>query len=355
MKKVYILYGGVSSEHEIALRSARNMINGMVGRYQVCPVYISRDGVWAQGPEITEPVSAEADLVFETDLNIPASIAAFLTENPPTKADVIIPCIHGTYGEDGTIQGFLEMLAVPYVGNGILASAVCMDKAVANSLMEAAGVPKAAFEVLYAGDEKDQARLDQVVDRLGYPIFVKPANGGSSVGISKVDAKDQLVPALEKAFAYDPKVVCEAGIEGVELEVSVVGNLEVKASLAGAYETSNHFFDYSAKYHDPKTIRVIPYDLPKDQEEALRAMSIKAYKACGCQGFARVDSFLTPDGDILVNEINSFPGMTPSSLSADLWQATDGTSLAQMIDGLIELAQDAFDRRSQRSFDKESL
>lgn len=351
---IYILCGGVSVEHEISLLSAQNMINALYKDYNVYPIFISKEGSWICHGKITENLLNPGDLYLETIDEPALSIGRFLYEDYRAgERNFFIPCLHGTYGEDGVVQGILEAFDTPYLGSGVLASSVCMDKAITNELLEFRGFNQAKFSVAHSFEMEDG--LDEIKDRvkaIGYPVFVKPANAGSSVGVSKVDESKDLEPALEKAFKFDTKLVIEEAIKGRELEIAVMGNEDPKASLPGEHLIAGHdFFDYDSKYKDEKTVLKAPAQVDKDIENKARALAENVYKSLGCSGLARVDIFLDEEARLLVNEINTFPGMTGHSLYPLLWEPTEGWDLKEVIERLMDYGIRAFEdkKRKQRS------
>ncbi len=344
MRDIHILCGGISSEHEISLRSAQSIINYIdKDKYKVSMSYIDKEGKFIPLGYYSSRIEKPEDLIRYTDDSKLESISKFIKYLDGLDNPLIIPVIHGTTGEDGQIQGFIKTLGFNFVGNDILASALCMDKGFANDMFKAHNIPQANYYILTRSKYDRHPSKDKIVtdifDICGDQVFVKPANNGSSVGVNRAN-RDNIVQALEEAFKYDNTIVIEEEIIGEELEISVLGNENPVASLPGSYSTKREFFDYTAKYHDKTLIRNIPHKLDKDKENKVRTLAIDAYQATGCMGFARVDIFLDQEGNFFVNEINTFPGMTFSSLSAGLWEATDGTSFSQLIDKLIDLAID---------------
>ncbi len=339
---VGLLYGGQSAEHEVSVRSARNVRLALGDRYRVTPIYIARDGTW----RVTDGI--------EGGEGTPATFAAHGAERTVQAGDpgglgldVVFPVLHGHNGEDGTIQGFLHTLGLPYVGPDVLASAACMDKVVAKRLLEAAGLPTTPFVVVRA-HERDRASYDAVARRLGSVVFVKPANSGSSVGVTRVDAADGLAAALDEAFLYDKTALVETGVVGREIEVAVLGNEVPQASVPGEIVSTSAFYDYDAKYEDPDASRMeVPADLPADVAERVREMAVQAYVALGCEGLGRVDFFVTDAGDVLVNEINTIPGFTERSMYPVMWDES-GRNPEQLVDELIRLALARHDRDTAR-------
>jgi D-alanine-D-alanine ligase len=259
------------------------------------------------------------------------------------QVDVVFPVLHGPFGEDGTIQGLLEMAGVRYVGSGVLASAVGMDKAYMKLLLMAAGLPVGPFVVVRDRDWRvDRAKVLKEVEELGWPVFVKPARAGSSQGISKAYDLDALESAIDFAREHDPKVLVEAAIEGREVECAVLeslGDAPAEASVPGEVlvRGEHEFFDFEAKYYPDQMALDVPADIPAESVEALRAMAVRAFEALGCEGLARVDFFYTPSGELILNEINTMPGFTSLSVAPLLWAAT-GLPYAELVDRLIQLA-----------------
>ena len=254
----------------------------------------------------------------------------------PVEVDVAFPVLHGVNGEDGRVQGLLRTLGLPFVGPDVLGSAVCMDKDVAKRLLQAAGVPVAAWATVRAG--RPAPSFDDLAERLGTPLFVKPANSGSSVGVTKVEAADDLRPALDEALRYDRTVLVEEAVAGREVEVAVLGNEEPRASVPGEIVSTATFYDYDAKYTDPDAARMeVPADLPEAVAACVRETAVEAYMALGCEGLARVDFFVADDGRVLVNEVNTIPGFTARSMYPVMWAHTD-LSAPALADALVRLA-----------------
>ncbi len=310
---VAVLYGGRSGEHEISLRSAESVIDALdPARYNVHKIFIRKDGRW-------EPRAISPD---------PAG-------NP--GIDVVFPVLHGTFGEDGTVQGLLELADLPYVGAGVLASSVSMDKDVMKRLMMQRGLPVADYVLLHR-DEDRQYAIDEICDHLPFPMFVKPANLGSSVGISKVKSLEQLSGAIDIAGQYDRKILVERGIVGREFECAVLGNDEPIAAIPCEILPSKEFYDYEDKYLLGKSKTILPADLTEDQTQEMQRLAIECYQAVECEGMARVDFLLeSATGEFFINEINTIPGFTSISMYPKMWEAT-GMPFAKLIDRLIELA-----------------
>ena len=356
--RVGVVYGGRSGEHEVSLRSAASIIAALdPARYEVVPVAITKDGRWLTGPDSLEVLElAQRDLTpipdHGSDVMVPADPTRRgllpLGRGRATRLDVVFPVLHGTYGEDGTIQGLLELADLPYVGAGVLASAAGMDKAIMKSVFRDAGIPVCRWLVTRDGEEVPEALARRVAAELGFPCFVKPANLGSSVGISKVKAPPELARAVSEAAAYDPKVIVEEAIDAREFECAMLGNDAPEASVIGELVPSHEFYDYVDKYVDQGAAVTIPARLPAETSDAMRALAVRAFRAIDCSGLARVDFFLDKrNGRILVNEINTMPGFTSISMYPKLWEAT-GLAYPALLDRLIALALERHASRSQR-------
>ena len=335
-----MIYGGRSGEHEVSIASAASIFKHLdPTRYEPVPIRIEKDGRWALTGRAPTAISA-ADVLKQSQSEALQSIE-------PTAAvsrsgiDVVFPVLHGTYGEDGTVQGLLELANVPYVGCGVLASAVGMDKAVMKKLFADRGLPVGPYVVTlrHEWDRGADAITTRVRHDLKFPVFVKPANLGSSVGISKAKSDDDFRKAMELALQFDRKVVIEAAVPNArEIECAVLGNDEPDASVPGEVIPSREFYDYEAKYIDDASQTVIPAQLTDGQVAEVRRMSIEAFKAVDGSGMARVDFLLSRDtGDIYVNEVNTIPGFTTISMYPKMWEAS-GLPYPKLLDRLIELA-----------------
>ena len=350
--RVGVVFGGRSGEHEVSLASAASVLGAIdEGRYEVVPMGITRDGQWLIG---SDPLRALADTAGVRLALPPRAVssrselgtalarlpaASGLPAGGASRLDVVFPVLHGPYGEDGTLQGLLELADVAYVGAGVLASAVGMDKATMKAVFRAHGLPVVPHLVVRAHEWTDgpDALRRRVDDELGYPCFVKPANLGSSVGISKVAAPRDLDAAVRLAFDYDRKILIERGILGRELEVSVLGNDRPEASVPGEVLPGKEWYDYEAKYTDGIAKLMIPAPLEAAVAEEVRRLAVAAFCAIDAAGLARVDFFLEGDDRIWVNEINTMPGFTQTSAYPRLWEAS-GLPYPQLIDRLIALA-----------------
>jgi D-alanine-D-alanine ligase len=319
--RVAVLAGGRSSEHDVSLNSAAAVRAGLEeGGHEVVPVDLARNGTWSyDGAEI-----------------------ALTPARGLLDADVVFPVLHGPYGEDGTVQGLLELLDVPYVGAGVLASAVCMDKVTFKDVMATAGLPQVDYVALREGSDPEPAR------RLGLPSFVKPARLGSSVGISKVSTETELIPALATAFAHDPLVIVEAMAHGLEIECSVIGNSDPVASQPGEIVIESEWYDYAAKYTPGGMKLVVPARIPGRVRERVRELAREVFLHVGCTGLARVDFFVV-DGEVLVNELNTMPGFTQTSVFGKLFEAS-GVPYPELLDRLLEYARERYSRERAHSF-----
>jgi D-alanine-D-alanine ligase len=366
--RVGVIYGGRSGEHEVSLASAAAVFKHLdPQRYESIPIKIEKDGRWTlparpptlvkaadviAGKAVAEGDAVETHLVShpgaETLLNIHRGAGAPSVSG--VMLDVVFPVLHGPYGEDGTVQGLLELANVPYVGAGVLASAVGMDKAVMKLVFAARGLPICDYVVLtkreWRRDERASTRA--VVDRLGFPVFVKPANLGSSVGISKARHAIELRAAIELAASFDRKIVVEAAVPNArEIEVAVLGNDEPEASVPGEIIPSREFYDYQAKYIDDDSKPVIPAPLSEEQSADVRRLAIEAFKAVDGSGLARVDFLLSRDSGVLyLNELNTLPGFTTISMYSQMWAAT-GVDYPTLLDRLIQLAIDRHGEKQQ--------
>jgi D-alanine-D-alanine ligase len=343
MKKprVAVLFGGKSAEHEVSLQSAKNVIN-MVDRdkYDVVAIGIDKDGRWFLGDEARllideqDPKLVKLNRASDEDLVVQPGRAEL-----GVPIDVVFPVLHGPYGEDGAVQGLLKLAGIPHVGAGVLGSAAGMDKDIMKRLLRDAGIANADFVTVRARDRQtvDYAAVEA---QLGTPMFVKPANLGSSVGVHKVRNEQEFFAALDDALSWDRKVVVEEMIVGREVECSILGNDQPRASVIGEIVTQGEhdFYSYDAKYIDESGAALnIPADLNPELAERVRQVSLEVFSLLECAGLARVDSFVTTDGDIYVNEINTLPGFTNISMYTKLWEAS-GLSQTDLIDELIRLA-----------------
>jgi D-alanine-D-alanine ligase len=323
--RVAVIYGGRSGEHEVSLRSAKSIIDAMdPEKYKVLHYLISKEGKWSPRPIVPEPRG-----------------------NP--EIDVVFPVLHGTFGEDGTMQGLLELAELPYVGAGVLASSASMDKEVMKRLAKERGLPVVDYLVM---SSKDVSNLEGICSRFEFPVFVKPANLGSSVGISKARNCEELKPALELAASYDRKVIVERGIIGREFECSVLGNDDPVAAAPCEILPSKDFYDYDDKYLLEKAETVIPANLSPEQTAELQKLAVECYRAVDCEGMARVDFLLeNATGKLYINEINTIPGFTSISMYPKMWEYS-GLAMPQLIDRLIELALERHQAKKRLRYTK---
>ncbi|MBG9983977.1 D-alanine--D-alanine ligase [Aerococcaceae bacterium DSM 111022] len=334
--KVTVLYGGQSAEHDISILSAFNIISSLIrSEYQVDPIYITREGTWLMGQEINNFIedSELLKLNIEDENVSPVDISRLVEEK-----NIVFPALHGPNGEDGTIQGFLEVLNLPYVGCGVAASANGMDKIVSKQLFSQADLPQLPYVAFTEHDWKhEQEELIQKCEgSLLYPLFVKPANMGSSVGISRVENEEELINAVNEALRYDRRIVVEQGITADECEVAVLGNSDVNLSVVGRLVKTSDFYDYDEKYINNQVEMEIPANLAPEVATRIQEYAHRAYKAIDGAGLARVDFFVTSNNDIYINEINTMPGFTEFSMYPALWQET-GINERDLIEELIQL------------------
>lgn len=341
MARVMVVFGGRSREHEVSLSSARAIIEALrgSGRHEVIPVGITPSGRWISSGDPLVELETRG-----TEASDGAGLPAASEKLPAISlgsADVVFPVLHGPYGEDGTIQGLLEMAGIPYVGSGVLASAAAMDKAVAKTLLRGAGLAVAdAVVVRRLRWDSDPGGCAREVARLGLPVFVKPARGGSSIGISRVTAAADLEVAVEDALRCDPKILVEAAVPGREIECGVLdgphgpqASVPAEVRVVGDYD----FYDFEAKYLDTATELTVPADLPAEVTGRLQEAALAAFTALGCEGLARVDFFVGDDGSLVVNEVNTMPGFTATSMFPRMWAAS-GLDYPALVDRLVTSA-----------------
>ncbi|HEV2920715.1 MAG TPA: D-alanine--D-alanine ligase family protein, partial [Actinomycetota bacterium] len=322
--RLAILYGGRSAEHQVSVVSARSVMEALdPDRFEVVPIAITRDGAWLLPDRSPLELTASEGTLPEVE---PAGRElAVRPEKGLGGVDVVFPILHGPFGEDGTVQGLFELADVPYVGSGVLASALAMDKAMAKVVLAQAGLPQGPYLVVPERDWRaDPDRVaTEVGGRLAYPVFTKPARLGSSIGISKVKTPGELAAGLATAFAHDTKAVVEQGIAARELECGVLGNDAPEASVVGEVIPSHEFYDFEAKYLDDALKLEIPAQVPEGVRAQVRELSLRAFQALDCEGFARVDFFYEEaTGRVLLNEVNTIPGFTPKSMFPMLWAAS---------------------------------
>ena len=357
--RIAVVFGGRSTEHGVSCVSAGSVLAAVDrDRYDVVPIGISREGRWVLAADQPEKFAVTGGRLPEVEESGAAAVVLSgdpthrgLTVREPGKVpqelgevDVVLPLLHGPYGEDGTLQGLLELAGVPYVGSGVVASAAAMDKGHMKALLKAAGLPVGPYAVITPRDwATDKAAVRETVAALGFPVFVKPARAGSSVGITKVSGPGGLDAAVDGARAHDPRVVVEAAVEGREIECGVLEGLDggmpeasvpAEVIVGGDHE----FYDFAAKYlPDEGTELAVPADLPGEVADEVRAMACRAFDALSCEGLARVDFFVGRDGTVLVNEVNTMPGFTPVSMFPLMWKAT-GLDYPALVDRLVQTA-----------------
>ena len=338
MKTVYILCGGPSSEHDIALRSALNIVKNLnKEKYDKKIVYINKKGKFSETFTTYDPAD-EFSLVKEIEKSKQASIADFLLEvsKEDLENTIILPVVHGTYGEDGTIQGFLDAVGLAYIGNGLLSSAICMDKVTSNDIFEKSKLKQAKYKYCYKEDFNDEF-IDECIAYVGLPLIVKPSANGSSVGVSRVETKEDFKKAGLEALKYDRKLLVEELIVGQEIELAVLGDSDnIDVSDPAAYITDHVFLDWDAKYFSKSTREELPYKMDEDDKKKAKEFARACYKAAGCEGFARVDIFYGKDKEFYINEINTFPGFTPSSFFARMAMDLYKVDFSNILDMLIE-------------------
>lgn len=347
-QRVGIVFGGKSAEHEVSLQSAKNIVDAIdKNRFEVLLLGIDKQGLWHVSDASQYLLNADdpARIALNpSDMRVASVPGVFQGQfidagnaQAVAQIDVIFPIVHGTLGEDGSLQGMLRMANLPFVGSDVLGSAACMDKDVTKRLLRDAGLNIAPFVTLTRAS-RDKHSFANIAAQLGLPLFVKPANQGSSVGVSKVTSEAQFTEAVRLAFEFDHKVVVEQGINGREIECAILGNDFPQASICGEVVLNSDFYSYDTKYIDDKGAQVVvPAVIDPAIHDKIRAIAVEAYQALGCSGMARVDVFLTPENDVVINEINTLPGFTNISMYPKLWQAS-GIDYPELITRLIELA-----------------
>jgi D-alanine-D-alanine ligase len=344
--KVAVLFGGESAEHEISILSANNVIDAMdKEKYEIYLIGITKDGRWFGG-ESAKNILHSGNKKYVTSENdllafIPGRAGENIVYVSDTKKrivpDAIFPILHGPMGEDGTVQGMLKLACIPFVGSGVLGSSVGMDKDVMKRLFRESGIPIGRYRVILA-HEKEKISFDSIADELGLPLFIKPANMGSSVGVHKINSRVEFNSAINDAFNFDRKVIIEEFIKGREIECAVLGNESPIASVPGEICTTHDFYSYDAKYIDENGAQLnIPADLPNDIKEKIRSLAISSFNSLCCEGLSRVDFFLKDDGTVIVNEVNTIPGFTSVSMYPMLFKES-GIPYTELIDRLITLA-----------------
>lgn len=350
--KLGLLYGGKSAEHKVSMQTALAVINALdYEKFEIYPIYITEKGEWIKGPLLEGKVNTIDALQFSNGESLPPTALAptlFTADSQKSSFDIIFPLLHGPNGEDGTVQGLLELLNLPYVGNGVLASSAGMDKVIMKNIFAQAGLPQVNYVWFIRSEwEKDHVTAyEKVESEIDYPCFVKPANLGSSVGISKCSNRDQLEEAFKEAFQFDRKIIIEQGVIAREVELGVLGNDEPECSVAGEIIPKVEFYDYKAKYEDGNTALIIPADITNDEYILLEDLAKKAFKSLDCSGLVRADFFLTKDGKAYINEVNTMPGFTPFSMFPLLWKHT-GVEYPELIERLVQLGLERYQEKQK--------
>lgn len=338
---VYVMYGGQSPEHDVSLKTALAVMNRLDrDRYRVHPIYVEPDGAWRGGDELTEGLDDIESLRLSNGEG--SSMGGILKQwyREDRSNHVVFPVLHGPNGEDGTLQGMLEMLNIPYVGNGVLASAAGMDKIMTKRIMEQAGIPQTPYTAftLYEWNKEADRLVHTIESSVGYPCYVKPANMGSSVGISRCGNREELEASIREAFRFDRKIAVEKAVAGREVQVAIIGNDEPVCSVAGEFERERHFFSYERKYSSGVLTKRIPARLDDEVYRRLRTMALQAFRALDGAGLMRVDFFVTDSNEIVLNEVNTLPGFTENSMFPALLTYGGRRTFAQLLDELIGLA-----------------
>ncbi|MDT2738945.1 D-alanine--D-alanine ligase [Enterococcus canintestini] len=344
--KIVLLYGGRSAEHDVSILSAYSVLNAIYyDYYQVQLVFITKDGKWVKGPLLTEKPKNESVLNLTWDTK--DATGEIISPSTIKEDDaVVFPLLHGPNGEDGIIQGFLETIDMPYIGAGVLTSACGMDKIMTKYILQAAGIPQVPYVPVLKNLWKENPKqiFEQCEGTLLYPMFVKPANMGSSVGISKAENREELQNALQEAYKYDTRAIVEQGIEAREIEVAILGNEDVRTTLAGEIVKDVAFYDYNSKYIDNQIVMQIPAEVTEDVQEKAQEFAKKAYIMLGGSGLSRCDFFLTNKNELFLNELNTMPGFTQYSMYPSLWEKM-GLKYGDLIEELIQLALKRYKQR----------
>lgn len=350
-KKLGLLYGGKSAEHKVSMQTALAVINALdFEKFDIYPIYITEKGQWNKGPLLTGKVEHIKELQFFQQESLPSGALApsLFQAEEEGSFDIIFPLLHGPNGEDGTVQGLLELLNLPYVGNGVMSSSSGMDKVMMKNIFAQAGLPQVKYVwfIRSEWEKNNEEAYQKVEEEIGYPCFVKPANLGSSVGINKCNDRKQLEDAFHEAFQFDRKIIIEEGVTAREVELGVLGNDEPECSVAGEIIPKVEFYDYKAKYEDGNTLLVIPAEITESEYKMLEDLAIRAFKALDCSGLVRADFFLTKDGNPYINEVNTMPGFTPFSMFPLLWKHT-GLEYPQLIERLVELGLERYEEKQK--------
>ena len=340
-QRLILLYGGRSAEREVSVLSAESVMRAVnYDRFSVKTYFITKDGDFIQTQEFEAKPAADEKLMTNATVDVSRKIKP---SDIYEKGAVVFPVLHGPMGEDGSIQGFLEVLKMPYVGCNILSSSLAMDKITTKRVLESAGIAQVPYVAVVDGEDLEQ-KIQEIEEKLSYPVFTKPSNMGSSVGISKSDNQEELRASLELAFKYDSRVLVEQGVTAREIEVGLLGNADVKSSLPGEVVKDVAFYDYQAKYIDNKITMAIPAQLPEGVVNTMRQNAETAFRAIGGLGLSRCDFFYTEDGQVFLNELNTMPGFTQWSMYPLLWENM-GLAYPDLIEKLVRLAEEAFAKR----------
>ena len=347
-QRVAVLLGGRSGEHEVSIVSARSVIAALdPGRWEPVPIGIAKSGAWLSPSETRAALDAGVRALEHDGVSVLRSAEALQALD---SCAIAFPLVHGVNGEDGTLQGFLEIAGKPYAGAGVAASAIGMDKALMKALFREAGIPVARYSIIrsweYTLAQNDSMEL--IEHAIGYPCFVKPANGGSSVGVTRARSREDLHDAFTSAFAYDDKTVVEQAIVGREVECSVLGNEHPEASVVGEIVPDRDFYDYDSKYSSGSTTELrIPAPITESAAREVRDLALRMYRVMGCEGYARVDFFLTSGDRVIANEVNTIPGFTSISMYPKLWEAS-GLGYSDLLTRILDLGFERFERRARR-------
>ncbi len=350
--RIGVIFGGTSGEHDISLLTARGVLGAIdTSRYDVVPIGISKSGAWAVGDEVLDRLTRESRAARDAATTVPAgkqpsssdtigAMAKALNLLSNARVDAIFPLLHGPMGEDGTLQGLLEFCGMPYVGCGVAASAVAMDKGLAKDVFRSSSIPTLPWTMVQRGrwQRRREDTLSELESSFAYPLFVKPANLGSSVGISRVGNRGELAAGLDLAARYDERLLVEPGIDAREIEIAILGNSNPLVSVPGEIRPHRDFYDYKAKYFDDATELIVPAVLNDSMTRELQALAVQSFEALACSGLARVDFLLERGtGKAYISEVNTMPGFTESSMYPRLWEAS-GIAYSRLIDRLLELA-----------------
>ncbi len=343
-RKIGLIFGGKSAEHDVSIMSARSVYKELLNtEFEVIPILINKEGFWIDLETSKKVIEGEIDHTKTVSSKF-QTVFASLVNNFPKDIDLVFPLMHGPFGEDGKIQGFFDVLDIPYVGAGTAASAVSMDKIYSKNIINKYNLPQTEYITI---SEKDWAKSDdeqvlklkrKITEKISYPLFVKPANLGSSIGISRVTSEDEVGLAIDLALKYDNRILIEAAVEGREIECSVLETAEgCISSLPGEIIPANDFYDYDAKYFSDNTVLMTPADLDDKVVEEVRYLAEKTFQLINCSGLARIDFFLDHENNILINEINTMPGFTPKSMYARMWESS-GLDYSDLLQKLIEIS-----------------